>query len=90
MGSYPSGVTPYGVYDMAGNVMERTSSLYKPYPYKHDDGSKDAKAEGSRVLRGGSWRTIAEAARASARQRNRLIRLDSFDDDIGFRWAKTP
>lgn len=52
-GSYPEGVSPYGIYDMAGSVMEWTSSWYKPYP-----GStlqREAFGEKYKVLRGGSW-----------------------------------
>ena len=53
VGSYPEGVSPYGVYDMAGNVMEWTSSWYKTYP-----GStlqREAFGEKYKVIRGGAW-----------------------------------
>ncbi|MGB9595689.1 MAG: SUMF1/EgtB/PvdO family nonheme iron enzyme [Candidatus Poribacteria bacterium] len=53
VGSYPEGVSPYGAYDMAGNVWEWTDSFYEPYP-----GSKYVSPEFGkklRVLRGGSW-----------------------------------
>ncbi len=53
VGSYPNGVSPYGVHDMAGNVMEWTADWYQPYPgseYKSDDFG-----ETLRVVRGGGW-----------------------------------
>jgi formylglycine-generating enzyme required for sulfatase activity len=51
----PAGDSPYGCADMAGNVWERTHSLYKPYPYKADDGREKESASRYPVARGGSW-----------------------------------
>ena len=51
VGSYPQNKSPYGVYDMAGNVWEWVSDWYKPYPgSKHQ--SKDF-GETNKVIRGG-------------------------------------
>ena len=46
---------PWGLHDMHGNVWEWTLSAFKPYPYNDADGRNDLKAEGLRVVRGGSW-----------------------------------
>ena len=53
VGSFENGKSPYGAYDMAGNVYEWTSSWYLPYP-----GNKDWNihyGHKNKVLRGGSW-----------------------------------
>jgi formylglycine-generating enzyme required for sulfatase activity len=68
VGSYASGVSPYGAYDMAGNVWEWTSSEYKAYPYQAEDGREDlTRTDVLRVLRGGSWLHGANSVRASLR-----------------------
>ncbi len=54
VGSYINGASPYGVYDMVGNVSEWVSSLYVPYPFNTNDGREDQNASGNRVQRGGS------------------------------------
>ncbi len=83
VGSYPSGASPYGVLDMAGNVWEWVSSLYKPYPYTATDGREDLSAGGERVLRGGSWSYNVEYSRSSVR--GGIDPSASTNDDLGFR-----
>src|SRR4030067_841481 len=64
VGSYPEGVSPYGVYDMAGNVMEWTSSWYQPYP-----GStlkRESFGEKYKILKGGAWENSAVPITRSA------------------------
>ncbi len=53
VGSFESGKSPYGVYDMAGNAFEWTESWFKPYPGNtHTD---ENYGEKYKVLKGGSW-----------------------------------
>ena len=53
VGSYESGKSPYGLYDMAGNVWEWTSDWYKPHPGNYIPDDKYGKV--NRMIKGGSW-----------------------------------
>jgi formylglycine-generating enzyme required for sulfatase activity len=87
VGSDPGCPSPYGVLDMAGNVWEWTSSLYKPYPYDPGDGREDPTARGPRVNRGGSWYYGAWYARTTYRATaNHIYRRIA---DLGFRCASS-
>ncbi|MEZ4708591.1 MAG: SUMF1/EgtB/PvdO family nonheme iron enzyme [Caldilineaceae bacterium] len=65
VGIFAAGASPYGCFDMAGNVYEWTGSLWgldawRPafaYPYQPDDGREDLGAPDTiyRVLRGGAY-----------------------------------
>ncbi len=83
VGSFP----PNGnrLYDMIGNVWEWTSSLYRDYPYRSDDGREDPTSPKARVVRGGSWNSVPRDARVSSRDHDspagRIY-------DLGFRCAR--
>ena len=88
VGCFPTGATPEGLQDMAGNVWEWTRSVYAPYPYLSDDGREsDNRQESGRVLRGGSFDYVRLdvrcAYRLAAGPGNRL-------DDVGFRLLLSP
>ena len=87
VGSYPAGRSPYGALDMAGNVWEWTSSLYKPYPYQADDRREDMESGDDRVLRGGSWDNNNRFVRCAFRV---WYDPDGWDDDLGFRVVCLP
>ena len=85
--SLPEGASPYGCLNMAGNVWEWTSTIYKPYPYKATDGREEAASRQIRVLRGGAWYTYSGSLRCSRRCPERLqVRGIS----LGFRVAARP
>ncbi|HLZ21953.1 MAG TPA: SUMF1/EgtB/PvdO family nonheme iron enzyme, partial [Ktedonobacterales bacterium] len=69
-----AGASPCGAEEMAGNVWEWTSLPY--------DSSTD-----NRVLRGGSWDSVRQIARAAVRVHNRS---DNLNDNDGFRLASAP
>jgi len=82
VGAFPAGASPCGALDMAGNVWEWTTSLYRPYPYRSGDGREDPGAEGRRVVRGGSWLFDRRSARCA--YRGRFI-PGTFDYYVGLR-----
>jgi len=55
VGSRPRGATPEGLLDMAGSLLEWTSSLDRPYPYRADDGRENPATPGERIVRGGNY-----------------------------------
>lgn len=69
--AYPDGQSPYGCYDMLGNVWEWTASLFQGYPgftyYPYIGYSQVYFDAQHYVLRGGSWATRPWALRCSFR-----------------------
>jgi len=53
VGSFEAGKSPYGVYDMTGNVWEWTASWYAPYP--GNTHITENYGEKYKTLKGGSW-----------------------------------
>ena len=82
VGHYPAGASPYGVLDMAGNVLQWTSSVYGPYPGAsyHDP----SYGEGYYVERGGSYATFPAAAYTTIRD---AASPDTRTEYLGFRCA---
>jgi formylglycine-generating enzyme required for sulfatase activity len=88
VGSYPGGKSPYGVYDMAGNVMEWVADWYQPYP--GNDYHSDDYGQKNKVLRGGGWGGIGHyAIHHFYRTKYRFyISPTAAFNDVGFRCAR--
>ncbi len=83
----PKGDCPYGCADMAGNVWEWTHSLYRPYPYRAEDGREQEDVEEERVVRGGAVYNMAGFMRCSYRATNDPLRAFT---SRGFRLCVSP
>jgi sulfatase modifying factor 1 len=70
VGSYPTGTSPYGALDMAGNASEWVSDLYdrQYFTYAPDRNPPGpASGTGERILRGGAWDSLSDHVRACYR-----------------------
>lgn len=85
VGSYPNGASPYGVFDMGGNVWEWVNDWYGFYNNAPEDNPVGPDSGLQRVLRGGSWNNDASGVRASARAH---VEPDVWDVYFGFRCAR--
>jgi formylglycine-generating enzyme required for sulfatase activity len=90
VGSFPSGRTPDGFLDLAGNVSEWVSDRYAP---QYDDsdvtdpqGPRETSGAPARVVRGGSYESAAPGLRGAARQAEEPGTRRPW---IGFRCAKS-
>jgi len=87
VGSYPSGVSPYGAHDMAGNVDEWVADwfdqdYYQRSPERNPQGPESGP---QKVLRGGSWFINVLDLRSSNRFN---LSTDYRFNFIGFRCAR--
>jgi formylglycine-generating enzyme required for sulfatase activity len=88
VGSYPNGASPYGVYDMAGNVWEWVSDWYDKTYYLSSPSSNPLGPDSGygRVLRGGSWNDADGSVRSAYRSGN-SPKTSNFN--FGFRCARS-
>lgn len=90
VGSFENGKSPYGVYDMAGNVWEWISDWYDNNYYKNSpqQNPEGPSTGGFKVIRGGAWNSSARNLRSA----DRYWDPPSFRSLYfpGFRCAKKP
>jgi len=94
VGSYPRGVSAYGVHDMAGNVAEWVNGFYQPYPGNQT--SDPDYGTQFKVARGGGFRGPIDSARTAFRDyhlpdtKARMVGKKKEEvTSIGFRCAKS-
>ena len=85
VGSFSEGLSPYGVYDMAGNVAEWVSDWYNAYPGSQL--KRMAFGTVNKVIRGGSWNLPGDPY-SRVTHRTRSMSPKKQHRSIGFRCAK--
>jgi len=85
--SFSQDQSPYGVYDLAGNVMEWASDWYQEDAYATSLANPKGPSSGNyKVIRGASWGTTGKETRLTVRLK---MVPDFRDTTIGFRCAKS-
>jgi formylglycine-generating enzyme len=90
VGTFPSGRSESGLYDMAGNVAEWCLDWYGEKYYREAVKCKNPVGSLSgieRVVRGGSWQDVAFYLRCAARMKHLP---DARKETLGFRIVKLP
>ena len=90
VGSFTTGVSPYGVYNMVGNVQEWVVDWYAPayYVYSPRNNPKGPDKGKFPVLRGGSWR---HQKIPHVLTTNRSYEASNYSSNfVGFRCAWSP
>jgi formylglycine-generating enzyme required for sulfatase activity len=87
VGSFPSGASPYGLLDMAGNASEWVQDWFEPYYYLKAPQADPKGPEGVllKVVRGGSWLKPARSMRTADRD---FGYPDDRPSGTGFRCAR--
>jgi formylglycine-generating enzyme required for sulfatase activity len=87
VGSLEAGRSPYGIYDLAGNVSEWVADWYDNTSYKYElERNPKGPADGEeKVVRGGSWYDSGLLQRSALRSRSYPSAPST---DRGFRCAK--
>ncbi len=89
VGGFPFGASPFGVYEMAGNVAEWVSDRYAVDYYQQSPRQNPTGPINGyyRVLRGGSWGSTYIGLQTTHRV---WAGADTRDSDIGFRCVLNP
>jgi formylglycine-generating enzyme required for sulfatase activity len=90
--SLEKGTSPYGVYNLAGNVMEWSATTYAPNYYNtmpktvsNPKGPEGLKSDSLATVRGGSYNSPLFEIRTSYR---RGLSKNQSREDVGFRCVK--